>query len=559
MTIKAWRVRALFVFFTILFLVSSHQIQAADPKRPAGINLSFGIGPSDPAVPMKNFFKSATSFALVYATTSWIATGESYPMDSDGYPLSLPPNRYYRTWMVLHIQAPPYGGTFPSGSYTCYYDGNGTIQIFGRPSVQTAPGIINFTVDTPGDGGIQMFIVADDPTNYIHNIRVYYSGWGDDTTTIYNPTFISLLKPLGNPLGVIREINWMGYGDVLATLSGTDQAASATTIQLQLNASTQNDFYTGWVLTTGPASSWQRRMITAYDGTSQTITVSPAFNPTPPTGDTYQIQKYLTDWSQRATPTSLGSLPNSVAAGAPIEYLVELANETNVSPWFNLGTIVNDDYVRQFAIYVRDHLNPNLKAHIELSDELWNYGLAFGVPFNAAWAMGLYLNLPSGTTGGPQNAWEAYRSVQIFKIFNEVFGEDDFRVNRANSRLVRILSGQLDAIQPYYNLNSAIMDYTLPGDPFNGHKASEFADAFAVAPYFGFSGANASQYDTMTLDQMFGELQLQWQPGPGVSSPNATDWDYILANLAAAKKRGLQLLSYEGGFQPIFTKQFYAC
>jgi hypothetical protein len=42
----------------------------------------------------------------------------------------------------------------------------------------------------------------------------------------------------------------------------------------------------------------------------------------------------------------------------PLKVQVRLANEIGADPWFNIPFLADDDFVRQFATYVRDHLDP---------------------------------------------------------------------------------------------------------------------------------------------------------------------------------------------------------
>ncbi|MEZ5475933.1 MAG: hypothetical protein R3E95_00025 [Thiolinea sp.] len=51
--------------------------------------------------------------------------------------------------------------------------------------------------------------------------------------------------------------------------------------------------------------------------------------------------------------------------GAPLEIQVELANRMQADAWFNLPHAADDEYVRHFATYVRDHLAPNLHVYVE--------------------------------------------------------------------------------------------------------------------------------------------------------------------------------------------------
>jgi hypothetical protein len=77
-------------------------------------------------------------------------------------------------------------------------------------------------------------------------------------------------------------------------------------------------------------------------------------------------------WANRPKPTDAIWFNK----GVPVEYMVQLANTLNADPWFGIPHLANDllsdnpsdPYVRQFATYVRDHLNPNLKSYVEYSN-----------------------------------------------------------------------------------------------------------------------------------------------------------------------------------------------
>ncbi|MBA3908697.1 MAG: hypothetical protein C0524_02190 [Rhodobacter sp.] len=58
--------------------------------------------------------------------------------------------------------------------------------------------------------------------------------------------------------------------------------------------------------------------------------------------------------------------------GVPVELMVRLANEAGIDPWFTMPHKADEDYNRRFASYVRDQLDPRLKAHVEYSNEHWN-------------------------------------------------------------------------------------------------------------------------------------------------------------------------------------------
>ncbi|WP_051492021.1 M10 family metallopeptidase C-terminal domain-containing protein [Roseivivax isoporae] len=76
----------------------------------------------------------------------------------------------------------------------------------------------------------------------------------------------------------------------------------------------------------------------------------------------------LAHWEDRPTASSF-----TYSRGAPVEVMVALANQTGSDPWFNIPHDADDAYIRAFATYVRDTLDPDLRAHFEFSNEVWNF------------------------------------------------------------------------------------------------------------------------------------------------------------------------------------------
>ncbi|MEB3174238.1 MAG: cellulose-binding protein, partial [Cyanobacteriota bacterium] len=73
-------------------------------------------------------------------------------------------------------------------------------------------------------------------------------------------------------------------------------------------------------------------------------------------------------WQDRPTPQSATWMKK----GVPVEVMVRMANALGADPWFCMPHQATDDYVRNFALYVKQHLNPNLKVYVEYSNEVWN-------------------------------------------------------------------------------------------------------------------------------------------------------------------------------------------
>ena len=67
--------------------------------------------------------------------------------------------------------------------------------------------------------------------------------------------------------------------------------------------------------------------------------------------------------------------------GVPMEIMIALANALNADPWFTLPHLSEDGLVRDFAMLAHADLNAGLVAHVEFSNEVWNWQFA-----QAQWA-----------------------------------------------------------------------------------------------------------------------------------------------------------------------------
>jgi hypothetical protein len=203
--------------------------------------------------------------------------------------------------------------------------------------------------------------------------------------------------------------------------------------------------------------------------------------------------------------------------GVCVELMVQLCNELNVSPWFCMPHQADDDYIRQFAQFVRQQLKPGLKVYIEYSNECWN-GMFTQARYCAD--MGALEKLSS-------NAFEAQlryyskRSVEMFKIWQEVYGP------QAAGTLVRVLATQ--SANDW--TGSTVLKY---------NDAARQADAIAIAPYFGGRWGSPKNVDTvlnMTLDQFMQTLRED------VAIARSEMEKYA----QLARRNRLELIAYEAG------------
>lgn len=223
-------------------------------------------------------------------------------------------------------------------------------------------------------------------------------------------------------------------------------------------------------------------------------------------------------WKDRPKPSDFSQ---GTEKGGAIEYAIALCNRVQADCWFNIPHMADDDYVRHYAELVRDQLDPKLRAYVEYSNEVWNFG-------HGDWIQ------EAGERIGMKKEWDtrlryqAHRSVEIFKIFEKALGK---------KRLTRVLAGQC------WDLRLRILlDY---------EDAYRHADAIAIAPYFGYeltADENVAKLNGAT-PQAVVERAIQ-----GLDETAST-----LKNLKAlADGYHLPLIAYEAGQHLATGGQFHA-
>jgi hypothetical protein len=161
-----------------------------------------------------------------------------------------------------------------------------------------------------------------------------------------------------------------------------------------------------------------------------------------------------------------------VRRGVPVETMVELANIIGADAWFNMPHKADDTYVRAFATYVHDNLDPDLVAYVEYSNELWNFGFT-----QAIWAGQMAVKL-WGEDAAP-DSWIQYagvRAAEVARIWQDVYGVD------ADDRLIRVIATHSDWPGLEEGLfHAPLMRAQTPDVP----PPVEAFDAYAVTGYFG--------------------------------------------------------------------------
>ncbi len=225
--------------------------------------------------------------------------------------------------------------------------------------------------------------------------------------------------------------------------------------------------------------------------------------------------------------------------GVPIEVMVELANHTGTDPWFTIPHMASDDYVREFASYVRDNLDPDLIATVEYSNEAWNS--AFG---QKQW-MEDQAKAVFNSNQAKAFDFFAKRSTEIALIWEEEFGAE------ADDRLIAALGAQ--GVNPW--LTGRMLDSELwkESDPNGFVDPRSVFDALAITSYFGSkvstnSGQRAELIEAIQNPRVdANEFLYNLLSDPSTKSSTASNMLLWAQQADLAEEAGMSLISYEGG------------
>jgi hypothetical protein len=247
----------------------------------------------------------------------------------------------------------------------------------------------------------------------------------------------------------------------------------------------------------------------------------------------------VSSWGERAT---LDDVTWTLKGGAPVEVMVALANQVGADPWFCMPHDADAEFIRNFATYVRDNLDPDLKAHVEFSNETWNWGFdqsrELQAAANAAW--GEHDGVPSLGLG-----YQAKLMTETALIWREVFGEE------AEARLVNVLATQATVAWRTEQLLKATAWFEI--EPETAVDPASVFDSIATTTYFGASTfsdqamrdgllAAINDPDVDANDWLAARLM---DPEVRASVPQRIE--SMLAQKAVADAYGLDLITYEGG------------
>jgi len=505
-----------------------------EKSPPIGVNLSrFNYWSS--SVPFKDLLIQSGSVKILKKGSNEVCSQQP-TLNDEGFPGFLPKGCVIKIWSVFHIPDddfwPVDTPAYKPGRYVLLYQGKGKIKLGwdAKNSAAKGEGRIEFDVPSP-QNGIQVEVISMDLNDAIRDIHIVHI---NDELTFdeqpFNETWLGLLKPFR----VIRFMDWGKISENKSVYYGKAVSHSLLSITLPASAPIENGIFENMMALVNVDEKWPRVFIDRYDGSTRTlylktpIKISETDKPV-----TVNIFEFVNrTWNDRATETTFGQ---SSIKGVSFESMIKLANTLHINPWINIPTAADDDFVENLALLIKNELNPGLKCYIEYSNETWNYGFP---GYHYSEAMTRYLDLKG--TVIPADAWHSYRAIEIFKIFNKVFGESDLQELRAKSRLIRVLASQTD----WLDRAEAVMDWKMSNNawPTQGEPAYKYADAWAVTAYFSIKD-NKNVLKNLSMDEVF-NMQIESISDRFGTAKNP---GILRKLLSRASNRNLQLVAYEGG------------
>jgi hypothetical protein len=420
---------------------------------PLGINTNETMD-MDSSVPFLNLFKLALPFE---EARPWLTKGK-IDYDKDGWPIRLN-GGIAGTRFIGGYPA----NSIPSTVYNVFYDGQGEIKYgVNAKLVRRLPGrdLIEIRPGKNKKISASLTIIKSNPNNYVRNIRILMPG--------------GICKR--NPFRKVMAKKRCGPNNPYLSFAQHHE-------EIVFNPDYLNFMKDFRVI----------RMMNFSGITRNPIGV----------------------WDRRSTLSKATWGGKEGVRGAPLEVMVKLANLTGADPWFNLPHRANNDFVKRYAEYVSEHLNPDLKAYIEYSNETWNG--VFSQTHHMQ-LMGERLGLDAHKIYRGLKYY-SQRSVEIFDIWETAF--------KGNNRLVRVLGGMTTNLP----MSHMILGYK---------DAYKKVDALAIAPYFHAS--QKAQKQINSVDEVF---KLLTSKHNRYSVPNTLKMVKQQNRIAA--QYGTNLIAYEGG------------
>jgi len=509
-----------------------YKITGRNPKlifKPSlGINTEGPQAEADTAgqaIPFVDIFRTARPFAELSA--------DATEFDENGWPTKLDPDVGFARSKLLQGTLK---GAIPSGKYTMYYEGEGTIQLSSNAknlkNIDDAGDIKGKTFDlnladastNAEENSISLIIknVSPGEGNYIKNIRIIMPGGTcKNANDVHNP-YIHVSSQSECPTNTTYE----SFAD---QVKNKDRNSIEQIVFNPDYLNALREFKVVRMMNLMESSHGRSSCIITNNGVTEIDK---------------DCVKEPVDWSERAKLSDSvwggsGRTPHTKRNGVPVEVIVALANTLQRDMWVNMPHYADDEYIKEFAEYVADNLDEPLKTYIELSNETWNPGF-LGHFYVEQQGIDAGLNTVPEEFSGSASRDEEYfarlrfysqRSVEIFKLWKNKF-------DGSTDRLVRVLGTQ--------------QGDTILTEQMIKHVGEHNVDAIAMAPYFwgciektdACSNAPKSFADALTVDDVFDIIDQDVSVDPSSLSGNITK---IERQAKITSKYNLQLITYEGG------------
>lgn len=233
-------------------------------------------------------------------------------------------------------------------------------------------------------------------------------------------------------------------------------------------------------------------------------------------------------------------------SGVPIEIMVKLANTIQADPWFNMPHQATEEYMQEFAKYVRDNLDPNLTAYVEHSNEVWNWGFEQTKYANKIgrerWATN---GDPKTAPGNSYVQWHGMRTAQMCDIWKETFAGQTHRVHCT-----------LGVQKGWQGLEQGALNCPKWVEEGNEACYKHGIDSIAITTYFSgcINGKDKEGTELETVRSWFKEADGGLTKGmeqianaAHFPCDNTSSKDDFTYHKQVADEYGLQLIAYEGG------------
>jgi hypothetical protein len=233
-------------------------------------------------------------------------------------------------------------------------------------------------------------------------------------------------------------------------------------------------------------------------------------------------------WEQRTSP---GDAQWSIKGG-PWEPWLDYAAKHRKDLWLCVPHLADEDYVRGLAELCKQRLgDAPVHLYLENTNEYWNWQFPRrSGPTNtrASGRPALKLDEPSTGEGDLRHRYHAHRTLEIGRIFREVFGAGDARVRP-------VLSGQV--------ANPGATEDAVKWIETHHGPAKQFIYGVACAPYFGANPKVVERTDITAAEL----AQHLLETAERYATPKSETAAKTKRFHDLAARKGIRSLGYEGG------------